>query len=95
MVRYTDRTENGWKNSQCPKKKKKILEDAQKAWRPIAQEYFKNSKKIWLLWSKIQKNEGWLKIFTQYCVSTLLTSSYFITHVCASDIFLFINMSIL
>lgn len=32
------------------------------------------------------------EIFTQYLVSTLLTSSYFITHVCASDIFHFIHM---
>lgn len=54
MVRYKDLTENQWPS--CQIKKKKNLEDVQKAWRAIAQDM----KKGFLFSSFLEKNlVGW------------------------------------
>lgn len=46
----------------CPKKQEK-KKDIKKTWRTIAQYRLKNYNKVWLLGSKIERNEGCFKTF--------------------------------
>lgn len=51
--------------SQCPKK---TLKDLYKSWKAIAQDHFKNLKKVCYLESKRKINQGLLKTFALCCI---------------------------